>query len=106
VTESAPALVPQDVLAKTILEAIQAMMVADPEPAHTFSVLLRVPEGAAEYTVPLSWKAWQAALAVLNVTVTVAQENSGLPRWVAEMKLPGGVRVSDPSDRYLSGSRR
>ncbi len=77
------------------------MAAADPEPAQTFTVLLRVPEGAAEYTVPLSWKAWQAALAVLNVTVTLAQEASEAPRWVAEMRLPGGVTVSTPSHANL-----
>ena len=65
-----------------------------------------MPEGAVEYTVPLSWKAWQAALAVLNVTVTVAQANSGLPRWVAEMQLPTGVSVEHPSrNRNLFSSR-
>ena len=83
VAEDALALAPQDALAATILDAIQAMIAADADPAHTFPVLLHAPEGAVEYTAPLSWKAWQAALAVLNVTVTVAQANSGLPRWVA-----------------------
>jgi DNA invertase Pin-like site-specific DNA recombinase len=103
--ENAPTLAPQDALAETILDAIHAMVAADPEPNQTFTVLLRVPEGAAEYTVPLSWKAWQAALAVLNLTVTVAQRKSELPRWVAEMRLPGGVAVSGPSHGYLFSSR-
>jgi hypothetical protein len=101
VAEDALTLAPQDALAETILEAIHAMAAADPDPAQTFTVLLRVPEGAAEYAVPLSWKAWQAALAVLNLTVTVAQRNSELPRWVAEMRLPGGVAVSGSSHGYL-----
>jgi hypothetical protein len=56
--------------------------------------------------VPLSWQAWQAALAVLDVTVTVAQEQSALPRWVAELRLPGGAAVSTPSPAYLLGSPR
>jgi hypothetical protein len=55
----------------------------------------------AEYTVPLSWKAWQAALSMLDVTVTVAQENSGHPRWVAEMHLPTGVMFSGGPDTYM-----
>jgi len=105
VPEDALTLAPQDALAETILDAIHAMAAADPEPTKTFSVLLRVPEGAAEYTVPLSWKAWQAALAVLNLTVTVAQRKSELPRWVAEMRLPGGVAVSSSSHGYLFASR-
>jgi site-specific DNA recombinase len=104
-TEDALTLAPQDALAATILDAIHAMVAADPEPAQTFTVHLRLPEGAAEYTVPLSWKAWQAALAVLNLTVTVAQRNSELPRWVAEMRLPGGVAVSGPARGYLFSSR-
>ncbi|MDQ3227152.1 MAG: hypothetical protein M3Q50_11045, partial [Chloroflexota bacterium] len=101
IAEDALTLAPRDALATTILDAIQAMATADPEPAHTFTVLLRVPEGAAEYTVPLSWKAWQAALAVLNVTVTVAQETSDLPRWVAEMRLAGGVMISTAATANL-----
>jgi hypothetical protein len=104
VAEDALTLAPQDALAETILDAIHAMAAADPEPTQTFTVLLRVPEGAAEYTVPMSWKAWQAALAVLNLTVTVAQRKSELPRWVAEMRLPGGVAVSGPSQDYLFSS--
>ena len=92
---------PQDALAAAILEAIHAMAAADPEPAQTFTVLLRLPEGAAEYLVPLSWKAWQAALAVLNVTVAVAQEASALPRWVAEMRLTGGVTISTVAEPNL-----
>jgi hypothetical protein len=84
---------PQDALAAAILEAVHAMA-ADPEPAQTFAVPLRHPDGAAKYTVPLSWKAWQAVLAVLNVTVAVAQEASALPRRVAEMRLAGGVTIS------------
>jgi hypothetical protein len=99
--EDALTLAPRDALAAAVLDAIHAMAAADPEPAQTFTVLLRLPDGAAEYTVPLSWKAWQAALAVLNLTVTVAQRNSELPRWVAEMRLPGGVAVSGPSNGYL-----
>ncbi|HEU0115660.1 MAG TPA: hypothetical protein VFQ80_13330, partial [Thermomicrobiales bacterium] len=72
-------------------------------PAHTFSVLLRLPDGRdARYTVPLSWKAWQAGLSVLNVVVTVAQHESGLPRWAAEMRLSGGVTVAGCQDSYLS----
>jgi hypothetical protein len=94
VAEDALALAPQDALAATVLDAIEAMVSADPGAARTFTVLLRVPEGVAEYTVPLSWKAWQAALAVFGVTVAVAQGQSGLPRWVAEMHLPTGVMVS------------
>ncbi|MCI3953205.1 MAG: Resolvase domain protein [Burkholderiales bacterium] len=106
VAEDALTLAPQDALAQTILEAIHAMAAADPEPTQTFTVLLRLPEGAAEFTVPLSWKAWQAALAVLNVTVAVAQERSELPRWAAEMRLPGGVAVSGSSKNgYLFASR-
>ena len=101
VADDALTLVPRDVLAATILEAIQAMVAADQEPTHTFTVLLHLPEGAAEYTVPLSWKAWQAGLAVLNVTVTVAQEKSDLPRWVADINLPGGIVVSSPPHVYL-----
>jgi hypothetical protein len=58
--------------------------------------VVRAPEGAADYTVPLSCTALPAALAVFDVTVTVAQEQSGLPRWVAEMQPPGGVEVSTP----------
>jgi site-specific DNA recombinase len=105
VAEDALILTPQDALAATILEAIHAMAAADPEPVQTFTVLLRLPEGAAEYTVPLSWKAWQAALAILNLSVTVAQRKSELPRWVAEMRLPGGAAVSSSSHDYLFGSR-
>jgi len=105
VAEDALTLAPQDALAATILDAIHAMAAADPEPTQTFTVLLRLPEGAAEYTVPLSWKAWQAALAVLNLTVTVAQRKSELPRWVAEMRLPSGVAVSGSSQQYLFAPR-
>jgi DNA invertase Pin-like site-specific DNA recombinase len=104
VAEDALTLAPQDALAETILEAIHAMAAADPEPAQTFTVFLRLPEGAAEYTVPLSWKAWQAAFAIFNLSVTVAQRKSAQPRWVAEMRLPGGVEVSGPSHGYLFGS--
>jgi site-specific DNA recombinase len=106
VAGDAPTLAPQDALAATILDAIKAMAAADPEPAQTFTVLLHLAEGAAEYTVPLSWKAWQAALAVLNLTVTVAQRKSEQPRWVAEMRLPSGVAVSESSQNgYLFASR-
>jgi hypothetical protein len=77
-----------------ILAAVHAMKAVDPEPAQTFAVPSRHPDGAAKYTVPLSWKAWQAVLAVLNVTVAVAQEASALPRWMAEMRLAGGVTIS------------
>jgi hypothetical protein len=104
VADDAFTLAPQDALAAAVLDAIHAMMAADPEPAQTFPVLLHLPAGAAEYTVPLSWQAWQAALAVLDVTVTVAQEQSDLPRWVAELRLPGGVAASTPAPAYLSGS--
>lgn len=103
-TEEASALVPQDVLASAILDAIKAMVAAAPDAEHTFTVLLPLPEGAAEYAVPLSWKAWQAALSVLNVSVTVAQEKSGLPRWVAEMRPSGGVAVSSNPKDYLFAS--
>jgi site-specific DNA recombinase len=105
-TTEAIRLHPQDALAAAILEVVHAMAAADPEPAQTLTVLLRLPEGAAEYTVPLSWKAWQAALAVLNVTVTVAQEASDAPRWVAEMRLVGGVTISTGATTNLLESRR
>ena len=102
ITKDAVSVSPQDALAAAVLDAIQAMIAADPEPERTFTVLVPVAGGAAEYTVPLSWKAWQAALAVLNVTVTVAQRNSSLPRWVAEMQLPTGITVSSATSGYLS----
>jgi hypothetical protein len=35
----------------------------------------------------------------------VAQRKSELPRWVAEMRLPGGVAVSRSSQGYLFASR-
>jgi hypothetical protein len=106
VDEDAFAVSPQDALAAAILEAIEAMIAADPEPQHTFMVLVPVPDGAAEYTVPLSWKAWQAALAVLTVTVTVARRSSGLPRWVAEIRLPAGIAVTNSAaEGYLCRTR-
>jgi DNA invertase Pin-like site-specific DNA recombinase len=101
VTDDALSLAPQDALASAVLDAIEAMIAADLEPSATFPVFLPVAEGIAEYKVPLSWKAWQAALAVFGVTVTVAQAKSDLPRWVAEIRLPGGVTVSGPTQDYL-----
>jgi hypothetical protein len=101
VEEDALSVSPLDTLAAAVLDAIRAMIDADPEPTDTFTVFLPVAEGVAEYTVPLSWKAWQAALAVLNVTVTVAQTTSEQPRWVAEMRLPAGVTVSTLTDLNL-----
>src|SRR5215207_4684583 len=109
VTEEAPGLVPQDVLAAATLDAVQAMIAADPEPTHTFDVLLPLPGGrAAEYTVPLSWKAWQAALSVLGEVVTVAPTKSGLPRWVADVRPRGDVAVTTgdiPLNGYLGMTR-
>jgi hypothetical protein len=82
------------------------MVDADAEPKETFSVLLPVPGGIAEhYDVPLSWKSWQAALAVLNVRVTVAPTSrADLPRWVAELQLPFGLTVNGSSSTYLSST--
>ena len=106
VTEDPPALVPQDVLAATILDAIEAMIEADPEPPQTSTVLLRVPEGLAEYTGPLSWKAWQTALSVLGVVVTVAPAKSGLPRWVADVRPRGDVAVTTAGGNGYLGKTR
>ena len=89
---------PQDVLAATILEAIHAMVAADrgaPAQPLPFSCECR---RARRIIVPLSWKAWQAGLSVLNVVATVAQQESGQPRWVAEMRLPRGVTVASGAD--------
>jgi hypothetical protein len=106
VAEDALTLAPQDALATAILEAIHAMAVADPNPTQTFTVLLRLPEGAAEYTVPLSWKAWQAALSVLGVVVTVAPAKSGLPRWVADVRPSGDVAVTTAGGNGYLGMTR
>jgi hypothetical protein len=84
------------VQAATVLDAIQAMIAADPEPEHIFPVLVSVPDGAVACPVPLSWNARQAAFAVLNMTVTVARRDSGMPRRVAEMRLPLAWRLRAP----------
>src|SRR5262249_20066864 len=105
-TEHVISVSPQDAIAAAVLEAIQAMTGAEPKPGQTLPGLVPVAGGTAEYTVPLSWKAWQAALSVLGGTVTVARRDSRRPRWIAEMRLPVGVTVTNlAADGYLFPTR-
>jgi hypothetical protein len=91
---SISALAATDALSSAIVDAIEAMRNADPDPARSHSVLIWTQDGPAVVELPDSWKARQAALAVLGVTVTVHQQTSDTPRWVAEMRLPGGTAIS------------
>jgi site-specific DNA recombinase len=107
-----------DALAVAVQGAIDAMHAADPNPerSHTVSVWTR--EGSRQFTLPDSWKAKRAALTALGVTVTLHQESADAPRWVAEMRLPGGTVIEGADngvggfapdryrDAYLFGSRR
>lgn len=107
-TEDALAIAPEDALAAAVIEAIDAMIAADPEPDETFSVYLPLPGGAlAEYPrVPLSWRSWQAALSVLDVAVTVAPAKSELPRWVADLRPRAGVAVTTSGGNGYLGMTR
>ena len=42
----------------------------------------------------------RAAMSILGLTVTVNQQSSRLPRWVAEMRLPGGTIPRGTGERY------
>jgi site-specific DNA recombinase len=106
--ETAPTIAPHDALAAAIVEAIGAMIAADPKPAETFSVYLPLPGGAlAEYPrVPLSWRSWQAALSVLDVAVRVAPAKSDAPRWAADLRPRVDVAVTTANGTgYLGMSR-
>jgi hypothetical protein len=88
-------LVATDALGDAVVSAINALHAADPEPERTHSITITSAGGAWNpVTLPDSWKARQAALAVLGITVTVHQQSSDTPRWVAEMRLPGGSSIS------------
>src|SRR5215218_6984178 len=71
-----PRLVAVDVVAAAALEAIAAMRAADPDADEVDVIgLLAGPDLTFVPTIfPLTWKAKQAALSTLGVTVTVAQE--------------------------------
>jgi hypothetical protein len=50
--------------------------------------------------VSRSWKAKRAAMSILGVAVTINQQSSGKPRWVAEMRLPGGTVLRGTGESY------
>jgi hypothetical protein len=87
------ALETRDVVTAAVRDALATMRKADPNPDSIDVLAVYLPNGPAYLEVPRSWKAKQAALAALGVTVTVAQQESDLPRWVAEMRLPDGTAV-------------
>lgn len=110
-----PALTATDALGALVVDAINAMKEADPEPEETHEVVVWTRNGGARLELPRSWKARRAALSVFGVTVTLNQTKSDQPRWVAEMRLPGGETVSGswpecgpnaPYRPYMSTSSR
>jgi len=42
----------------------------------------------------------RAAMSILGLTVTVNQQSIRLPRWVAEMRVPGGTIPRGTGERY------
>jgi hypothetical protein len=79
-----------DLIANAYVHALSAMHRADPNPAQTDAVVIRTPAGSTQMTVPISWAARRAAMAVLGVSVVVSREE---PRWVATMRLAGRTAV-------------
>jgi site-specific DNA recombinase len=82
-----------DALAVAVQGAIDAMWAADPIPARAHTVSVWTREGSRQIMLPDSWKAKQAALSALGVTVTLSRKEAEGPRWVAEMHLPGGMVI-------------
>jgi site-specific DNA recombinase len=82
-----------DALAVAVQGAIDAMLHADPTPERTHTITVWTREGSRQITLPDSWKAKQAALSALGVTVVLAREDAEGPRWVAELRLPGGTVI-------------
>jgi hypothetical protein len=107
-----------DALAVAVQGAIDAMHAADPHPDRTHTVSVWTREGSRQITLPDSWKAKRAALTALGVSVRLAQSSADTPRWVAEMRLPGGTVIEGADngaggftpdryrDAYLFGSYR
>jgi len=122
-----------DALARAVLRAVAAMRAADPAPAQTRLLTLRgrldaelategvraraaaagepgrAGEATAYLLVPDTWAARRAAMAALDLAVTVNQQGAGAPRWVAEMRPGGGVAVRGEGragGSYLNRTRR
>jgi hypothetical protein len=89
-----PALAATDAVTSAVADAINAMFGADPSPERMNLITVRSYERINVVTLPDSWKAKRAAMAVLGVSVVVYQQESEMPRWVAEMHLPDGASVS------------
>lgn len=88
-----PTILATDALSAATYHALEAMNAADPTPERTHTIEVHHPDGIQGVVVPDSWKAKRAAMAALGVTVTVYQEAADAPRWVAEMRLPGGTVI-------------
>lgn len=84
---------PEDALASAAWAAITAMRQADPDATttHTLGVLPLTGGTAVPVEVPNTWRAKQAALATLDVRLTINQANAVGPRWTVDMRLPGGA---------------
>jgi hypothetical protein len=89
-----------DALADATLRAIDAMKEADPTPERTHYVSIMTRAGRQQITLPDSWKAKQAALTALGVTVRLNREEAKGPRWVAEMRLSGGTVIEGTDDGH------
>jgi site-specific DNA recombinase len=92
-TPPRPTIIATDALAAATYTALEAMKAADPHPARTHTIEVHTPVGIQGVVVPDSWKAKRAAMTALGVTVTLAREDADGPRWVADMRLPGGTVI-------------
>lgn len=88
-----PTMLATDALTAATFHAIEAMKAADPNPERTLTLELHHPAGIQGVVVPNTWKAKRAAMSTLGVTVMVHQEAADAPRWVAELRLPGGTII-------------
>jgi hypothetical protein len=95
-----------DVISDALVAAIAAMKAADPNPERTIGAVIRTgrdPQQVMAVILPDSWAAKRAALSVLGLTVTVSQEDAGLPRWVTELRLSDGTTITGEPDRDRRG---
>ena len=108
-----PTLRAEEAVAAAMADVVAAMRRADPEPLETNRMgMVWLRDGgrwaAAFVEVPRSWKATQAALSVLGVTVTVHRRGA-TPRWEAVMRLPAGATLGGEDDGrgfYLTSRSR